>query len=84
VSDDAEGDDDEEDEEDQPISEQRLEVFRRALGQLLNTPLFEDDSAGVAELIDAVNRKLSGGQEKFGREEAVKALKEMDARNQIM
>jgi DNA replication licensing factor MCM3 len=82
VSDDAEGEDDED--EDQPISEQRQEVFRRALGQLLNTPLFEDDSAGVAELIEAVNRKLSGGQEKFGREEAVKALKEMDGRNQIM
>ncbi|KAK4157244.1 hypothetical protein C8A00DRAFT_11849 [Chaetomidium leptoderma] len=82
-------DDEEEegDEEEEAISEQRLEVFRRALGQLLNTPLFEDDSAGVAELVEAVNRKVgsasaSGG--KFGREEAVKALKEMDGRNQIM
>ncbi|KAK4126601.1 MCM-domain-containing protein [Parathielavia appendiculata] len=82
VSDDAEGDED--DEEEQPISEQRLDVFRRALGQLLNTPLFEDDSAGVGELIEAVNRRIGGGQEKFGREEAIKALKEMDGRNQIM
>ncbi|GAB1319059.1 MCM DNA helicase complex subunit [Madurella fahalii] len=76
---DAEGDDDE------PISEQRLEVFRRALGQLLNTPLFEDDAAGVGELIEAVNQKVgSGSGGPFGREEAVKALKEMDRRNQIM
>jgi DNA replication licensing factor MCM3 len=86
--DDAEGDEDneeEEEEEDEPISEARLEVFRRALGQLLNTDLFEDDSAGVAELIEAVNRKVGGGaSQKFGREEAVKALREMDGRNQIM
>ncbi|KAL2137426.1 hypothetical protein VTI74DRAFT_47 [Chaetomium olivicolor] len=79
--DDAEGEDD----GDEPISEQRLEVFRRALGQLLNTPLFEDDSAGVDELIEAVNRKVgSGNGGSFGREEAVKALREMDGRNQIM
>ncbi|AEO55153.1 hypothetical protein MYCTH_2298672 [Thermothelomyces thermophilus ATCC 42464] len=81
------GDEDEdEDEEDQDerISEARLEVFRRALGQLLNTSLFEeDDSAGVDELIEAVNAKV-GRQQRFTREEAVKALREMDARNQIM
>ncbi|KAK4099640.1 MCM-domain-containing protein [Parathielavia hyrcaniae] len=82
VADDADGDED--DDEEQPISDQRLDVFRRALGQLLNTPLFEDDSADVAELIEAVNSKIGGGREKFGREEAIKALKEMDARNQIM
>jgi DNA replication licensing factor MCM3 len=76
-------DDDNDEEEDEAISEQRLDVFRRALGSLLNTPLFEDDSAGVAELIEAVNRKVGGGA-KFAREEAVRALKEMDARNQIM
>ncbi|KAK3294693.1 MCM2/3/5 family-domain-containing protein [Chaetomium fimeti] len=75
----------EEEEENAPISEARLEVFRRALGQLLNTNLFEDDSAGVADLIDAVNRKVGGGAaQRFGREEAVKALREMDERNQIM
>jgi len=81
--DDDDEDEEEEEEEDAPISEQRLEAFRRALGSLLNTPLFEDDSAGVAELVEAVNRKV-GGSGAFGREEAVKALKEMDARNQIM
>ncbi|SPQ20047.1 eb2020d0-2fdb-47ab-ab56-a7ddfe0cf967 [Thermothielavioides terrestris] len=80
VADDDEGD---EEDEDEPISEQRLDVFRRALGQLLNTPLFEDDSAGVDELLEAVNRRV-GAAARFGREEAIKALKEMDARNQIM
>ncbi|KAK3306922.1 MCM2/3/5 family-domain-containing protein [Chaetomium strumarium] len=82
--DDAEGDEDGEQDE-QPISEQRLELFRRTLGQLLNSPLFEDDSAGVGELIEAVNRRVgsaNGGS--FSREEAVQALKEMDERNQIM
>jgi DNA replication licensing factor MCM3 len=78
-------DDDDEDEDGPRISEQRLEVFRRALGQLLSTPLFEDDAAEVSELIEAVNRKVgsaNGGA--FARDEAIKALKEMDARNQIM
>ena len=85
VGDDKEEDneDEEEEDEDAPIPEQRLDVFRRALGQLLNTPLFEDDSAGVEELIEAVNKKVGRGGA-FGREEAIKALKEMDARNQIM
>jgi len=76
------------DEDGEPtISEHRLEVFRRALGQLLNTPLFEDDSAEVDELIEAVNRRvgtLGGSGGVFSREEAILALKEMDKRNQIM
>ncbi|KAK4640595.1 MCM DNA helicase complex subunit [Podospora bellae-mahoneyi] len=72
----------EEEEEQEGISEQRLEVFRRTLGQLLGTDLFEDDSAGVDELIGAVNEKAEGP--KFGKAEAILALKEMDSRNQIM
>jgi DNA replication licensing factor MCM3 len=86
VDDDADADEEEdEEEEEEKITEQRLEVFRRALGQLLNTPLFEDDSARVDELIAAVNKKVGGGAAaKFARGEAVLALKEMDARNQIM
>ncbi|KAK4193680.1 putative DNA replication licensing factor mcm3 [Podospora australis] len=75
--------DEEEEMEDAAISEQRLEVFRKALGQLLSTPLFEDDSARVDELIEAVNQKV-GARAKFDRAEAVKALKAMDERNQIM
>lgn len=81
MEEDGEGDE----ENDEAISEQRLEAFRRALGTLLNTPLFEDDSANVDELIEAVNKKIDGGGEKkFERGEALNALKEMDRRNQIM
>jgi DNA replication licensing factor MCM3 len=83
VDDEEEEEEDEDEEEETPISEQRLDVFRRALGQLLNTPLFEDDSANVDELIEAVNRKVGRGGG-FEKGEAIKALKEMDGRNQIM
>lgn len=70
---------------DVPIAAERLTTFRTALGQLLNTDLFEDDSAGVDEVIDAVNRRIEGrGDAAFSREEAIKALKKMDDANQIM
>jgi len=82
--DDEEPEEEEEEEEDEDITPQRLEVFRRALGQLLNTALFEDDSARVDELIAAVNRKIGRSAPAFSREEAVKALKKMEASNQIM
>ncbi|KAK4230049.1 putative DNA replication licensing factor mcm3 [Podospora fimiseda] len=80
---DEDGEGEEDEEEGGEISEQRVEVFRRALGQLLNTPLFEDESASVDELIEGVNKKV-GGREKFDRAEGVKALKVMDRLNQIM
>ncbi|CCF35871.1 DNA replication licensing factor mcm3 [Colletotrichum higginsianum] len=69
----------------EPISPQRLAAFKTALGQLLNSALFDDDSANVDSVLEAVNKKLqpsSGGA--FGKEEAVKALKKMDEANQIM
>ena len=70
---------------DVPITSQRLATFRSALGQLLNTPLFEDDSANVNDLLHAVNQKLgSSGGGSFSKEEAVKALKKMDEAAQIM
>ncbi|KAK4204871.1 putative DNA replication licensing factor mcm3 [Triangularia verruculosa] len=81
VEDEMEEDDDDQEES---ISEQRLEVFRRALGQLLQTDVFDDDAAGVDELIEAVNKKIDQKERKFGKGEAILALKEMDARNQIM
>ncbi|KAI1143150.1 MCM-domain-containing protein [Hypoxylon sp. FL0543] len=69
---------------DTPITAGRLATFRTALGQLLNTDLFDDDSANVTEVIDAVNGRISGRETAFSREEAVKALKKMDDANQIM
>ncbi|KAF3065368.1 DNA replication licensing factor mcm3 [Daldinia childiae] len=67
-----------------PITPERLATFRTALGQLLNTDLFEDDSANVAQVIEAVNKRIEGKEAAFSREEAVKALKKMDDANQIM
>jgi DNA replication licensing factor MCM3 len=68
-----------------PISPQRLGIFRTALGQLLNTNLFEDDAASVDAVIIAVNSRIgssSGGA--FDKQEAHKALTKMDEANQIM
>ncbi|KAF4907411.1 DNA replication licensing factor mcm3 [Colletotrichum viniferum] len=70
---------------DEPISASRLATFRITLGQLLNSALFEDDSANVDAVVNAVNSKLrpgSGGA--FSKQEGVKALKKMDEANQIM
>ncbi|KAI2613855.1 MCM-domain-containing protein [Hypoxylon fragiforme] len=69
---------------DTPITPERLAAFRTALGQLLNTDVFEDDSADLTRLLEAVNRRMGGRGAAFAREEAIKALKEMDRANQIM
>ncbi|KAI1093522.1 MCM-domain-containing protein [Rostrohypoxylon terebratum] len=69
---------------DTPITPERLAMFRTALGQLLSTDLFDDDSADVDAVIAAVNRRVEGRGDAFSREEAVKALKKMDEANQIM
>lgn len=71
--------------DDTPIAAPRLAAFRSALGQLLSTDLFEDDSARLDAVIGAVNQKMGnrdGGA--FGREEAVKALKKLEEANHIM
>lgn len=71
--------------DDPPIEPQRVAVFRSALGQLLNTDLFEDDAATLDAVITAVNRKISstdGGV--FERAEAIKALKKLEEVNHIM
>lgn len=71
--------------DDTPITPPRLSTFRTALGQLLNTDLFEDDSAALGAVVSAVNRKIGnreGGG--FGKAEAVKALKKLEEANHIM
>lgn len=65
------------------ISSERLAVFRGALGSLMNTALFEDDSAEVDAIVTAVNGKVSASQ-RFEKEEVVLALKKMDEANNIM
>jgi len=67
------------------ITPARFQVFRATLGQLLNTPLFEDDSAEVDHIIAAVNGRVGGtAGGAFERAEAVAALKQMDEANNIM
>ncbi|KAF7548312.1 hypothetical protein G7Z17_g7154 [Cylindrodendrum hubeiense] len=71
--------------DDAPITAERLSTFRTALGQLLSTDLFDDDSAELGAVVTAVNRKVGnrdGGA--FDKEEATKALKKMEEANQIM
>ncbi|OAQ71168.1 DNA replication licensing factor mcm3 [Pochonia chlamydosporia 170] len=67
------------------IDSRRVTVFRSALGQLLNSDLFEDDSATLDAVLSAVNSRVSsrdGGE--FGRPEAVRALKKLEEANHIM
>ncbi|KAK0102816.1 MCM DNA helicase complex subunit [Cadophora gregata] len=67
------------------ITPSRLTLFRSTLGQLLSSPLFEDDSAEVDNIITAINRSIGGsGGGAFDRPEAVAALKKMDEANNIM
>ncbi|KAF4342282.1 minichromosome maintenance 3 [Fusarium beomiforme] len=70
--------------DDTPISSQRLTTFRTALGQLLNTDLFEDDSAELEAVVEAVNNKIGNRREAFDKTEATKALQKMGEANQIM
>lgn len=66
----------------QGITPQRLQVFQAALGQLIDGPLFANDAADVEPLVAAVNAKV--GREKFGEDEAEKALEVLSERNKIM
>ena len=67
------------------VTPARLTLFRTTLGQLLNTPLFDDDSAEVDNIIAAVNRSVGGaGGGAYSRAEAEAALKKMDEANNIM
>lgn len=70
------------------ISAARVRVFRSALGQLLTTSLFQNEAADLDPLVEAVNARLGagarGGEERFGREEASRALLEMQERNEVM
>ena len=67
------------------ITPARYQVFRTTLGQLLNTPLFEDDSAEVGDILSAVNSRIGGtAGGAYDRNEAEAALKRMDEANNIM
>ncbi|KAI4133599.1 MAG: hypothetical protein LQ338_000111 [Usnochroma carphineum] len=65
------------------ITPARLRVFRTALGQLLNTPLFQNEAADVEPLVEAVNSRV-GREPTFEMAEANAALLEMQERNEVM
>ena len=70
----------------QPLNPARLQLFRRALGQLLaDTRLFQNDAAQLEELIRRVNEKVEEKREEvFGKIEAEQCLEEMEERNEVM
>lgn len=65
------------------ITPARLRVFRTALGQLVNTKLFQNESADVEPLVQAVNARV-GSEPVFEAAEANAALLEMQERNEVM
>lgn len=67
----------------QHITSQRLAAFRQALGSLIGTDLFSNDSVDVSLLIESVN-KAAGARNEFTSEEAVAALRAMSEANEIM
>ena len=75
---------DQEEEEAAFVAPSRLRVFRTALGQLVNTPVFQNDAADLEPLVEALNGRLGRGDAAFETREAVLALEEMGERNEIM
>lgn len=66
------------------VSPARLQVFRKALGSLLQNPIFgEEGVAQLDELLVAINSKI-GQQDNFDKVEAEAALEKMTESNQIM
>ena len=72
------------------ISAPRLATFQTALGQLINTSLFDSDTANLDRLLVAVNDRVGNGgdggnqEPSFSRSEAVRALEIMDEQNKLM
>lgn len=64
-------------------SNARVGQFQQALGQLIDGPLFSNDSADVEPLVEAINAKLSASQV-FEQEEAEAVLEVLGERNKIM
>ena len=67
------------------IRPERLRVFRTALGQLVNTNVFQNESADVEPLVKAVNDRIGRlREEPFEMGEAALALEQMSEKNEIM
>lgn len=70
------------------ITEERMRIFAKALGQLMNTSLFHNDSATVDDVMPAVNARieedLGEDVEEFEKDETVAGLKKLADANRIM
>lgn len=66
------------------VTPARIRAFRTALGQLINTSLFQNDAADLEPLVEAVNARFGGSEARFGTEEAIGVLEDMQDRNEIM
>lgn len=67
------------------ISEPRLRAFRKALGALTQTSLFQNDMASVQDLTAAVNHRMDeSGSDEFEEGEILAALRAMSEANQVM
>ena len=67
------------------IRPDRARVFRTALGQLVNSSVFQNEAADVEPLVQAVNDRIGRlREEPFEMGEATLALEQMSERNEIM
>ena len=67
------------------IRPERLRIFRTALGQLVNTSAFQNESADVEPLVKAVNERIERERQgPFQIGEATLALTQMSEKNEIM
>jgi DNA replication licensing factor MCM3 len=64
-------------------SNERIQNFQSALGQLIDGPLFANDAADVEPLVAAVNTRV-GERRGFDMEEAEKILEILSERNRVM
>lgn len=78
----------EEEEEATGITDERMRIFARALGQLMNTSLFHNDSATVDDVMPAVNARVEEAHgedvEEFEKDETIAGLKKLAETNRIM
>lgn len=69
-------------------SDERLRLFRRALGQLIgDDELFSNDAAPITSILSAINKWIEGhdrNSDAYDRSECEGCLREMEDANQIM
>ena len=70
------------------ITDTRLRIFRSALGQLMSTSLFHNDSASVDDLLPAINARVEeehgDDEEEFEKDEIIAGLRKLAEKNAVM